>query len=104
MKRELQRLVSPFNDYLSAETASKNMLKSPKYELEKGFTFAYKTLLHNIVEGNEPMIDTICENNLAETIVTKLENLAEKGYTFEVLNEKNHTIDLELTCKLFDVR
>lgn len=42
------------------------------------------------------MIDSMCENYLAESIVPKLEELFDQGYSFEVLNSNNHTFDIEL--------
>ena len=58
--------------------AARKLLVSPKFNLQEGFTMAYKSLLHSIVEGNEPMIDNMCEHRLSDPLVNYLEQLADK--------------------------
>ena len=70
-------------------------MKSPKFNLEEGFIFGYKSLLQSIMEGNEPMIDSIWEHKLADSFVSGLEKLSELGYTFMLINEANPYFKLE---------
>ena len=77
------------------DKSTKLLMKSPKFNLEEGFIFGYKSLLQSIIEGNEPMIDSIWEHKLADTFISGLEKLSEQGYTFMLWNEANPTFKLE---------
>lgn len=80
----------------TVQKVGQQMLKSKKFELDKGFEIAYKSLLYSIVEGNEPMIDNFCEYHLSESIVPTLEKLSELGYVLQIINDKNHSFEMEV--------
>lgn len=67
-----------------------DLMENPKFDLKEGFLFAYKSLLYSIIEGNEPMIDSICEHKLAESIVSNLGKFVMQFYQLLLCLKKHH--------------
>lgn len=73
-----------------------SFLYAPKFQLKDGFYFAYQSLLKSISQEDNEMIDAFCESNLANEFNDSLADLRSDGLSLDLINEKNHSFELDL--------
>ena len=72
------------------------ILHDPKFGLIEGITFAYKSLLQCIADGDKEMIENFCEGNLSSKINESIDEFQENGLKLDIINKNRYSFNIQV--------